>query len=218
MSVDVVTFGCRLNGYEFGGHPPRSGGGRSRRRRGGQYLRRHRRSGAAGAPDHPQTPPRASGRRASSSPAARRRPKPATFAAMPEVDRVLGNSEKLDAVGLGEDALGARARAVLRHRHRRENCRQRHHGGARDRPASDRRHGRPRARLSCRSRMAAITAARFALFLTAAAIRARCRWAKWWRRCSAPGRQRLSRDRADRRRHHELWIEPCPVRRSSARW
>ena len=96
MSVEVVTFGCRLNAYESEviRDARRAAGRRRRRRR--QHLRGDRRGGAAGAPDDP--------------PARRERPdarivvtgcaaqtEPQTFAAMPEVALVLGNDEKISA-------------------------------------------------------------------------------------------------------------------------
>ena len=97
MSVDVVTFGCRLNAVRVGDDPPQRGGRRRRRRGGRQHLRGDRRGGAPGAPDDPQDRAASGPMRASWSPAARRRPSRRHFAAMPEVDRVLGNEEKLDA-------------------------------------------------------------------------------------------------------------------------
>ena len=62
---------------------------------------------------------------------------PQTFAAMPEVDRVLGNDEKLSQRA---SWAGARSRPE-------KIARQRHHGGERDRAASHRRHRRPRPRV-----------------------------------------------------------------------
>ena len=94
MSVDVVTFGCRLNAYESEviRDAARRRGRRYRRH---QYLRGDRRSGAAGAPDHPPAQARAA-RSADRRHRLRGADRAATFAAMPEVDRVLGNDEKLD--------------------------------------------------------------------------------------------------------------------------
>ena len=66
---------------------------------------------------------------------------PQTFAAMAEADRVLGNTEKLSAVGVGANARRFRCRR------RAESDRQRHHGGAGNRAASDRRLFRAHARL-----------------------------------------------------------------------
>ena len=71
--------------------------------------------------------------RASSSPAAPRRSTPQRWAALPGVDRVLGNAEKLQRRKLDGRRAGA---AVVRH-----------HGGARDGGASGHRVRRPRARL-----------------------------------------------------------------------
>ena len=55
----------------------------------------------------------------------------------------------------------------------------------RDRRAPDRRPRRAARAPSCRCRTAATTAAPSASSRTGAAIRARCRWARWWRRCAA---------------------------------
>ena len=97
MSVDVVTFGCRLNAYEVGGDPPRGGRGRARRHRRGQHLRGHRARRCA------RRASRSAGCGASGRDArivvtgCAAQTEPQTFAAMPEVDRVLGNEEKLSA-------------------------------------------------------------------------------------------------------------------------
>ena len=94
MSVDVVTFGCRLNIVESEVIRREAGGRRRRQCRRRQHLRGDRR--------------RRCGRRARRSAGLRReRPdarivvtgcaaqtEPATFAAMPEVDRVLGNDRE----------------------------------------------------------------------------------------------------------------------------
>ena len=61
MGVDVVTFGCRLNAYEFGDHPPQCRRRRARRHRGRQHLRGDCRGGAAGEADDPQNRARAAG-------------------------------------------------------------------------------------------------------------------------------------------------------------
>ena len=127
---------------------------------------------------------------------------PESFADMAEVDRVLGNDEKLR----GE---AWRACAGFRARRQREVARQRHHGVTRDGAASGRRLSRACRAPSCRCRTAATIAAPSASFPTAAAIRARCRWARWSSRCGALVEQRLCRDRADRRRHHQLWRRPA---------
>ena len=71
--------------------------------------------------------------------------------------------------------------------------------------ASGRRHSRATPAPSCRCRTAATIAAPSASSRSAAAIRARCRWATWSRRCARLAEQRLSRGRADRRRYHQLW-------------
>ena len=71
MSVEILTFGCRLNAYEsevMRGHA--AGAGRHHHR---QHLRRHRRGRAPGAPGDPPRRAANAPRRASSSPAAPRR-------------------------------------------------------------------------------------------------------------------------------------------------
>ncbi len=57
----------------------------------------------------------------------------------------------------------------------------------------------------CKSRTVAIIAARSALSRSAAAIRVRCRRATSFRRRKPLVEQWLSRSRAYRRRHHQLW-------------
>ena len=81
----------------------------ARRRRHRQHLRRHRRGRAPGAPGDPP-------RRAATTRRARiivtgcaAQTEPAAFAAMPEVDRVLGNAEKLRAASLGRGLATSRA-------------------------------------------------------------------------------------------------------------
>ena len=97
------------------------------RRRRRQHLRRHRRGRAPGAPGDPQGAPRAA--RAPAHRHRLRRPdRPAAFAAMAEVDLVLGNAEKLQP----ESFAPATARPT-------RVAGQRHHGGARDRRPPDRR-------------------------------------------------------------------------------
>ena len=198
MSVDVVTFGCRLNAYESevirraaeaAGSPTpwSSTPARSPARRCGRRARRSAGSSASGR------------RRASSSPAARRRPSREHFAAMPEVDRVLGNDEKLDAASGRCGSSGASRRSSVD-----DIMAATRHGAARHR-----RHCRPRRAPSCRCRTAATTAAPSASSRSAAAIRARCRSTTWWRRCAALVAWRLSRGRAHRRRHHQLRRRPA---------
>ena len=91
MPLESLTFGCRLNAYEFGGDGGARRRGRADRCAARQHLRRDRRGGAPGAAGDPQGAARASRAHASSSPAARRRSTRRRFAAMPEVDLVLGN-------------------------------------------------------------------------------------------------------------------------------
>ena len=135
--IKTLTFGCRLNALESEVMRASGRGGRPRRRACWSTPARSppRRCARRG---------RRSARRGASNPDARivvtgcaAQIDPAAFAAMPEVDLVLGNAEKLTAAALSR----------LRRRRRRAGPRQRHHVGARDRGAPDRGHGRPRARL-----------------------------------------------------------------------
>ena len=65
MSVEIVTFGCRLNTHESEIMRSKAHEAGLDRCGGGQYLRGDRGSGAAGAPDHPQASPGEAGIRAS---------------------------------------------------------------------------------------------------------------------------------------------------------
>ena len=108
MSVDVITFGCRLNTFE-------SEIIRRRAEDAGvddavdlQHLRRHQRGRRAGAAIDPQAEARAARRahrrhRLRGADASR-----ACSPAMDEVDRVLGNDDKLRARCVGRDARGVR--------------------------------------------------------------------------------------------------------------
>ena len=101
MSVDVVTFGCRLNAAEsevIRREAERAGFADTRR---GQYLRRHRGS-------RPVRPARRSARCARERPRAKivvtgcaAQTEPQSFLAMPEADRVLGNTRKAQRAQAG---------------------------------------------------------------------------------------------------------------------
>ena len=108
----------------------RAAGSALERRRRLQHLRGDRRGRAPGAPGDPQGAPRATRQRRIIVTGCAAQTEPAAFAAMPEVDLVLGNEEKLKAAGLSRAARFRRQR-------RREGPRQRHHE----------RHARPRAHL-----------------------------------------------------------------------
>ena len=97
MSVDVVTFGCRLNAYEARGDPPPGASGRPRRCRRRQYLRGDGRGRAAVAPGHPQAQARASRHARIVVTGCAAQTEPESFAHMPEVALVLGNEEKISA-------------------------------------------------------------------------------------------------------------------------
>ena len=98
---------------------------------------------------------------------------------MPEVDRVIGNREKLTLEGLAPEAW-------------RTHCSGRHHGGARDRRPSDRTVTRPARAPSCRCRTAATTVAPSASSPSRGARAGVCRSApsrprcgRWWRPATA---------------------------------
>ena len=186
MSVEVVTFGCRLNAAEsevIRREAERAGFDDTvvvntcavtaeavrqarqairalRRERPQRENRRHRLRGADRAADL-----RRHGRGRS----------------------VLGNAEKLSA------ASWAQARAAFDLGRRAEGDRQRHHGGQGNRAASGRRLSRAAPAPSCRCRTAATIAARSASFPMAAAIRARCRWARWSTTCAGSSATAIAR-------------------------
>ena len=143
-------------------------------RRDRQHLRRHRRGRAPGRPDHPQAPAREPGR-----PPHRHRLRRADRAASasPTCRRSIASSatpRRCDAAHLSRPEPG---RQPARRR-------QRHHVGARDGArAWSTASARGRAP-TCRCRTAATTAAPSALSPMAAGRRARCRRARWWRRCA----------------------------------
>ena len=133
--AEIITFGCRLNAYEsevMRRHAARAGSVDADHR---QYLRGDRRSGTPGPPGDPPGAPRQA-RRPHHRHRLRRPDLTRAFAAMPEVDRVIGNRDKLKAEAF-----------ALAEWHDRARSRQRHHVGARDRRPSDRRLRRPRPRL-----------------------------------------------------------------------
>ena len=181
MSVDVVTFGCRLNAYESEVIRRAGAGRRARRHRRRQHLRGDGGSGAAGAPDHPQAQARAPAgahrghrlRGADRAADLRRHARGRARA------RQRGEAQR----AAWRDSATRSARRV-RPRRRGEDRRQRHHGGEGDRRCTSSTASKAARAPSCRCRTAATTAAPSASFPMAAAIRARCRWARWWRRCA----------------------------------
>ena len=117
MSVEVLTFGCRLNSAEFGGDPPRGGGGGRRRHRRLQHLRGDVEAVRQARQAMPQAARERPGARLVVTGCAAQTD-PQAFAAMPEVDRVLGNEEKLSAARHGRVAT----RADRRRRHHDRNA------------------------------------------------------------------------------------------------
>ncbi len=208
MSVDVLTFGCRLNTYESEVIRREAAAAgladvvvvntcavtAEAERQARQAIRRAQARAAAGAHHRDRM------RGADRSGALRR------HGGGRSRHRQRRQDHRGSLVGGGR---GARAAARLRHRPRREDRRQRHHVGARDRRPSDRRPRRQEPAPSSRCRTAAIIAAPSASFRSGAARRARCRWARWSRQVRAPRRQRLSRSGAHRRRPHELRRRPA---------
>ena len=183
MSVEILTFGCRLNAYEsevMRDLTSRAGPGEAgglddtiivntcavtaeAERQARQAIRRANRA-------RPGARIVVTGCAAQS--------KPQAWAGLPGVTRVLGNVEKLLA---GE--LGAR-RAVGRRRH---------HDGAGDRGASGHRVRRPRPRL--RPGAAGLRSSLHLLHhpVRPRPSRAACRWARWWRRCARWWRRGITR-------------------------
>ena len=108
--LDIVTFGCRLNAYESEAIRARAGEAGLENavivntcavtaeavRQSRQEIRRLRR-------ENPQAQIIVTGCAAQTE--------PETYAAMPEVDRVLGNREKLSAKSYGRDFLAGAPRA-----------------------------------------------------------------------------------------------------------
>ncbi len=193
MSVEVVTFGCRLNLAE-------SEVIRREAERAGfsdtvvvntcavtaEAVRQARQTIRALRRDRPQAKIVVTGCAAQTE--------PQTFVAMTEADHVLGNAEKLSADGWGASRNSRFA----------EDDRQRHHGGQRQRGASDRGLRRPQPRFRPGAERL-----RSPLHLLHHPLRPR-QFALGadggrGRRYPPAGRKRLWRDRAHRRRHHELW-------------
>ena len=205
MSVEVVTFGCRLNAAE-------SEVIRREAERAGlsdtvvvntcavtaEAVRQARQTIRALRRERPQAKIVVTGCAAQTE--------PQTFVAM--ADRVLGNTEKLNAA-VWNDAraafdLGDAPKAVVNDIMAVKETA----------AASDRRFLRPHPRLRSGAERL-----RSPLHLLHHSLRPR-QFAlgadgRGGRRRAAPGRQRLSRSRADRRRYHELW--PGPARRAEAR-
>ena len=174
MSVEVVTFGCRLNAYEFEVIRAHARRGRAHRRGGGQHLRGDRRGGAPGAAGDPQARAASGRTRASSSPAARRRPSRKLSPPCPKSTSCSATTKS------STRRLGRQRRAFRRSIERAEKRRrQRHHGGARNRAAPGRRLRGPRARLCAGAERLRPPLHLLHHSRSAAAIRARCRWARW---------------------------------------
>ena len=202
MSVDVVTFGCRLNAAE-------SEVIRREAEHAGltdtvvvntcavtaEAVRQARQTIRALRRTRPQAKIVVTGCAAQTE--------PQTFAAMPETDRVLGNSEKLRRRDVATNARRFRCRVVA------EDGRQRHHGGPPHRGASGRRLFRPLPRLrpGAERLRSSLHFLHYSFWSRQFALGAHGRGRGRYR---APCGERLQRDRAYRRRPHRL-------RRRSAR-
>ena len=206
MSVDVLTFGCRLNAFEsevIAREAERAGLSdtvvinscavtNEAVAQARQSIRRLKR-------ERPELRIVVTGCAAQTQ--------PEMFAEMAEVDRVVGNDDKMR----GEAWRDARAAfdARLWHRGKREDRGRRHHGGPRDGAASARRfQGRPAAGVR-----AGAERLRPPLHLLHHPLRPR-QFAlgadgRGGRSGPRAGRARPCRDRADRRRSHELWRRPA---------
>ena len=184
MSLDVITFGCRLNAYESE-VIRRTAGERDAVvvntcavtaeavRQARQTIRKIRR-------EQPSARIVVTGCAAQTE--------PETFADMPEVDHVLGNEKNWIA-------------RSARTRWRKKSRRRQHHDGQGYFAAFDRRpRARPRHRAGTKRLRPSL---HVCIIPMAAEIRVPCRWMKWWRK-SPPRRERLSRSGAHRRRYHEL--------------
>ena len=177
MSVDVVTFGCRLNAFEsdvIRREAERAGLDRHHRH---QQLRRHQRGGGAGAAIDPAAEARTAGgaHRRHRLRGADRRPR-----CLPRWPRSIASSAMTTRCAARPGAMRARRSTRLRHRGRREDRGRRHHGGdARWRRICSTAFRAACRASSCRCRTAATIAAPSASSRSAAAIRARCRWARW---------------------------------------
>ena len=201
MSVEVVTFGCRLNAAE-------SEVIRRNAERAGfsdtvvvntcavtaEAVRQARQTIRALRRERPQAKIVVTGCAAQTE--------PQTFIAMTEADRRPRQYGKAFGGGLGASAPS------FRDRRRAEGHRQRHHGGEGNRGPSDRRFCRPHPRFRPGAERL-----RSPLHFLHHSVRPR-QFAlgadgRRGRRRAPAGRQRLWRDRADRCRHHELWRRPA---------
>ena len=194
MSVDVVTFGCRLNAYEsevIRRNADAAGLTTRPRRRRGQHLRGDRRGGAAGAPDDPQARARAAGRahrRHRLRGADRARdlsppcPRSIACSAMPRRWTPTPGGRR-HALAPSSDR-GRRSEKIA------VNDIMAVQG---DRAASGRRLRRPRPRLRAGAERLRPPLHLLHHSVSAAAIRARCRWARWWRRCAVSSSTAIAR-------------------------
>ena len=201
--LEIITFGCRLNAYRVRSHARACQRREAVRRGDRQYLRGDGRGGAPGAAGDPPRAPRPSG-------------------CQDHRHRLRGadRSGPLRCHGRGRprhrQSGEARSQHLRRAGHRRQRAGkgQRHHVGAGDRLASDRRLRRPRPRLCANPERLrpSLHVLRHPVRPRAVALGPGGRGGG----ASAPARREgLRRDRADGRRHHRLW--QGPPRRDDAR-
>ena len=178
MSVEVVTFGCRLNAFESEVIAARGRARRAHRYHRHQQLRGHQRGRGAGAAVDPPAEARAALR------AHRRhrlRGADASRRCSPTWPRSIASSAMTTRCAARPGATRAR-RSTPRHSasRQRKDRGLRHHGGDAKWRRICWKASRAACRgCSCRCRTAATTAAPSASSRLAAAIRARCRWARW---------------------------------------
>ena len=204
MSVEIVTFGCRLNAFESEVIARAGRERRADRHHRHQQLRGDQRSRGAGAAVDPPAEARAALGRGSSSPAAPRRRKPAMFADMAEVDRVLGNDDKMRGEAWRAARVALDGAASFGFDSQRKDRGHRHHGGQGDGAASARRIPEgPAARLRAGAERLrpSLHLLHHSLWPRQFALGADGRGG---RTGAHAGRARPCRDRADRRRPHQL--------------
>ena len=165
--IEIITFGCRLNAYES--EVMRQQRRRRARRRGDrQHLRGHPGKRAPGAADDPASAPERPDAKIVVTGCAAQID-PAAFAAMAEVDHVIGNQEKLDSGTFRALVVADTERVAVNDiMSVRETA-----------ASSDRGLRQPAPAPMCKCRMAATIAAPSASFPSGAGRRGRCRRARW---------------------------------------
>ena len=206
MAIDVVTFGCRLNAYESEAIKARAGEAQLQNavvvntcavtaeavRQSRQAIRKLKR-------ERPGTRIIVTGCAAQTE--------PQTYAAMPEVDAVLGNQEKLSAAAYADFGLGIAERVRVNDimsvtRNRAPD------GGSFRRPGARLPAGAEWLRPSLHLLHHPLWPGQFALGADG----------RGGGGSPPPDRKRLCRNRPDRRGPHLLWRAICRARRHWASW